>query len=130
MPWGASSVSPHGVQLRDMHSSSPLHVPHVHPSPSAPATSLPIGDSDAAQVTAPVRAPTVRGQPRGAKSWRGVAVSRARSHSMVLRSQSRPNPGPGALVSQVIHPEPTCYLQAALSPEWREAMDLEFNALL
>nr|GMD97870.1 hypothetical protein Iba_chr15cCG6720 [Ipomoea batatas] len=41
-----------------MHSSSPLHVPHMHPSPSAPATSLPIGDSDAAQVTAPVRAPT------------------------------------------------------------------------
>ncbi|XP_019160713.1 PREDICTED: uncharacterized protein LOC109157267 [Ipomoea nil] len=62
-------------------------------------------------------------RPRG-RSTR----STVRTHSMMTCSKSQVPPT--ALATQVCPMEPTCYTQAVKYPEWHEAMDQEFNALL
>lgn len=49
---------------------------------------------------------------------------------MILRHMTRGSDDAHALLAASDSSKSTCYSQVVVYPEWRAAMDLEFNALL
>jgi hypothetical protein len=123
-PWGVAPIVSGGdptiVTARDP-PAAPIAASDHHR--QQPATAEPVNESERTVTDQP--APRPRGRPRGRSRH---APSPVRSHGMNTRSS-----GPHdhvALSAAAVTPEPTCFTQAVKFPEWRDAMDLEFNALV
>ncbi|XP_019178799.1 PREDICTED: uncharacterized protein LOC109173933 [Ipomoea nil] len=132
--------SPHYLLHRSPPSYSYLRVPAPCPEPWGVAPVVPLGEpSDVSALDPPVVPEPHRQQPVSAKRTvtdqpparpRGrsrPAPSPVRYHTMNTRSSG---PHGHVALSTNVTTEPTCFTQVVKFPEWRDAMDLEFNALV